>query len=237
MNTKLLVCTHKNITIPLINGLDEYMLIQCGPISDPDYGFTRADSLNDMGDLNQYLSLLQAYHWAWKSLTCDNIGIIQYRRLLFHKNKLLTKEIVEPLLKNYDFLVPRCLPTTMPIQMKYLLYTSVVTFDLLFDILDQDYPEYLPTYYTVMSEKKLINFNMMVTTKENFDSYCTWLFDILFKFIDLLQQKPYSSYTPPNSFVCSYVAEILFNVYLYYHNFSFCSLKVKVYAPDAFNPK
>ncbi|MDO5521835.1 MAG: DUF4422 domain-containing protein [bacterium] len=235
MDTKLLVCTHKDVSIPFLDGKDEYTIIQSGPVSAPNLGFIRADSFCNIGYLNEYFSEVEVHYWAWKNLKCDVIGILHYHRFLCYEDKLITKDVIETLLEDNDFLVPTYYTTKVPIKMLFMRYSSLVSFDLLHTILSKKYPEYLSTYYDLIGEQQFINFNILVCKKSLFDSYCEWLFGILFEFLDKVKKEPYCQSIPPSNRICGYLSEILFGVYLSYNNYKYLNLPLKIYDATEFD--
>ena len=62
-----------------------------------------------------------------------------------------------------------------------------------------------------MNQKKIYLFNMFVMKKELFDSYASWLFDILF---ELEKRIDISSYDNYQKRVYGFLSERLFNVWL-----------------------
>ncbi len=70
-----------------------------------------------------------------------------------------------------------------------------------------------------MGGKKLYLYNMFIMKKKDFDEYCKWLFDILFK---LESQIDISNYDNYQSRIFGFLSERLFNVWIKKHN-----LKIK----------
>ena len=63
--------------------------------------------------------------------------------------------------------------------------------------------------------------NVMISTKKLFDTYCEWLFSILF---ELEKNIDITNYTIAEARVYGYISELLLNVWVY-HN----QLKIKYY--------
>ena len=62
-----------------------------------------------------------------------------------------------------------------------------------------------------MNGSKLSLYNMFAMRSKEFDSYCTWLFDILFK---AEPKIPYETYGPYQGRVFGFLAERLLNVWV-----------------------
>lgn len=84
--------------------------------------------------------------------------------------------------------------------------------EILRGIVQEKYPEYLGTYDDVMNGHEASYCNVMITSKEKFDAYCEWLFDILFeleKRIDISEYK-----TVLEARVYGFISELLLNVWV-----------------------
>ena len=78
-------------------------------------------------------------------------------------------------------------------------------------IIEEKHPEYIESFNKVMSGKTLYLYNMFIMNKEDFDSYCEWLFNILF---ELESRTDLSEYDAYQSRIYGFISERLFNVWL-----------------------
>lgn len=220
---KLCIACHKPCDVPKS---DIYLPVQAGSaLHDPIPGFTPDNSGDNISDQNPMFSELTVVYWAWKNLPCDYFGLVHYRRYFTMKSKsyqknheemesVLTKEELEPMLKQYQVLVPK--KRHYYIETIYSHYAH--TFDgkqlnLTKEILQKKYPEYVESFDRVMNQRSGYMFNMFIMNKKLADQYCEWLFDILFTLV-----KEYSA-DGLSGFEMRYpgrISERLFNVWLDY---------------------
>ena len=219
MDIKILVATHKAYWMPEDN---VYLPLHVGREGKQDLGFVGDNTGDNISLKNPNFCELTGLYWAWQNLKCDVIGLCHYRRYFSHpiinvdeENKrkvILNKEDYNRILMKYDVIVPWMHNLkTMTVKEHYcaahhekdLLETRA--------ILEEKYPEYLKSFDQVMNQKKFYLFNMFVMKKELFDSYASWLFDILF---GLERRIDISSYDNYQQRVYGFLSERLFNVWL-----------------------
>ena len=216
MNIKILVATHKSYWIPSDS---IYMPIQVGcALNDLDLGFARDDTGDNISNKNKNYCELTALYWAWKNLDSDYIGLAHYRRHFTlrkgaDKNSLpITSSDLEPLLNNYDVILPR--KRNYYIETTYSQYVHAhhkEDLDITEEIIKESYPDYLDSYKKAMDMTKSHRFNMFIMKKELFDSYCEWLFGILF---ELEKRLDISQYSPYDARVFGFVSERLLDVWI-----------------------
>ena len=229
MNIKVIVATHKNYQMPQS---DIYMPMQAGrAISNTVLSScTGDDSGHNISSKNKNYCELTCLYWAWKNLNADYVGLSHYRRHFASNNKMdkwqriAGREQVEQLLERYDAI--------LPVKRNYYIETTYQQYihahnkqdlDKTENIIRQYYPQYLPAYQKVMEDTKGHRFNMMIMKKEVFDSYCQWLFDILFRLEECLDISQYSDY---DKRVFGFVAERLLDVWVYTNKINYTELPV-----------
>lgn len=128
------------------------------------------------------------------------------------KNLILGKNGYLSLLEKYDCIVP--------VKRNYYIETvrshyehahQKKDLDTLKDVIDEFYPSYSDAFETVMNRKKLHLLNMFVMKWDLFDSYCTFMFDVLDK---VESRIDISNYSVQEARVFGYLSERLFNVWL-----------------------
>lgn len=181
----------------------------------PSKEYLRDNTLNNISSKNKNYCELTAYYWIWKNdKTSDFVSIEHYRRFFMNKNiipRILTKEKMVELLEKYDVVTGKPARTKMSIKEFYIArhYGE----DLLFaeKRIKEKYPEYLSTFKKIMDGHMSPMFNMMCTSKEMFDSYCEWLFDILF-FVE--ENVNFENRTPYQQRAMGFLAERLMNIWV-----------------------
>ena len=81
--------------------------------------------------------------------------------------------------------------------------------------------KYLPAFDWYEQQTNSYVCNMLIMNKDLYDSYCEWLFGILFKLDNMIDYSKYDNY---NSRMIGFVSERLQNVWIKKHN-----LRVKEY--------
>lgn len=225
-NLSIYVLTHKefdvpddDLYVPLLNGSVNY---------NDDFGYVRDDSGDNISNLNNYYAEMTGEYWAWKNSDADIIGFCHYRRY-FAKNirlKILEKEDIEEILKDYDIIMPNKAHMGMTNiedvkrTREYLNYGPYIEdYSKLRDVLKRDYPDYLKYYDDLMNSKECHWFNMFICKKELADDYFSWVFDILKK---MENEIDFEKYPEGQRRILGFLSERLINVYVKKNN-----LKVK----------
>ena len=191
MDVKLVLATHKKCRVPED---PVYLPVHAGRAGKPDLGYTGDDTGENISAENWYYNECTALYWAWKNLRADAIGLVHYRRLFTAKGPLtrllrgkwacvLTGAEAEKLLAERDVVVSK--------PRRYVVETIGSHFahahngqelELLRRIISERCPEYLPALETVLSRRWAHMFNMFIMSRERFDEYCAWFFDVLLEF-------------------------------------------------------
>ncbi|MBR1443325.1 MAG: DUF4422 domain-containing protein [Firmicutes bacterium] len=216
MDIKIIVATHKNYEMPNDN---IYIPIQVGAEGKKPLGYTPDNTGDNISVKNANYCELTGLYWAWKNLNADYIGLAHYRRhFTFRGNKgnkfdrVITKQQFEEQLKNTDILLP--IPRNYYIETNYSQYIHAhhaEDLDTTREILLEKYPQYIKAYDDVMKKTYGHRFNMFVMKKDKFDSYCEWLFDILF---ELENRLDISNYNKNDARVFGFVSERLLDVWI-----------------------
>lgn len=230
MKTVLYVITDKKVTIPLLKDVEGYQLIQSGPNSNPDYGYPRVNTGDNIADLNWFYAELTAFYWVWKHIDCDIVGFLHYRRFLYLNDHLVTIDEVEDLLNHYDLIVRTKAAYGYPFD-TWWVKCGHYKEDLacLKEVVDEIHPEYRPSYdYIINQETRGYHAdNIMICKKTLFDEYCLWIFPIL----EALKERIDFSKFPDGPFkgkkLAAYLGEILLDVWIHYHNYRAIALSTK----------
>ncbi len=226
---KILVACHK--IDPNIRKDDIYMPIQVGKALHPelDFGFQSDDTGDNISHKNASYCELTALYWAWKNLKdVDYIGLCHYRRYFDFKTMgssvriISTDEIksnpdLTPDLSELDpnnVILPSFWSTPTSIWKNFTNNVLAQDLYILYKIIEKYYPSYLSTFERYMLGNRRTGYNMFIMSWQNFDKYCTWLFEILKKVENAVKLSEYISYAR----LFGYLGEILLPVFCQHNN-------------------
>lgn len=216
---KLLIATHKQYDFP---EADYYVPIHVGKANSRlELGIQTDDFGENISNKNGSFCELTALYWAWKNrffVDSDYVGLVHYRRYfkgegLRLKNKGIASE-AELLadLRYCDAIVGK--KRNYYIESVYNHYKNahkIKDLDAVRQIVTLDCHDYLDAFDKVMAGTSLHLFNMFVLRNMLFESYCEWLFPILFELEKRTNTNDYDDYQKR---VFGFLAERLFNVWL-----------------------
>lgn len=192
-------------------------------------GYQRDDDGDNISKKNQCFCELTAFYWAWKNSNSKIKGICHYRRYFGRldratpfeffvtrektiKAEALPQNAIEEYLKEYDVILPMPLgpsPKTVRENLETCVYSEdIITFE---QILHEKAPEYLNDWNEIMKGTNASYCNMLISSSDIFDSYCQWMFPLLFegeKRICLI------GYDEIHRRIFGYISEILLNVWI-----------------------
>ena len=90
-------------------------------------------------------------------------------------------------------------------------------------IIEEKYPEYLEEFDKLHKRTSAHMFNMFIMKKEKLDSYCTWLFDILFELEKRTDATKYDSF---HARFYGRVSELLLDVWINTNKLTYEEVKV-----------
>ncbi|PXZ19746.1 DUF4422 domain-containing protein [Lactobacillus helveticus] len=217
MKTMIMVAAHKKFPMPDKKG---YLPVLVGAVKNYRTGieYQRDDEGENISAKNPNYNELTAVYWAWKNLKdADAIGLVHYRRLFFDTkpyslNNVLSKPKIEKLLSKYDVILPK--KRNYYIESNYSHYIHAhhkEPLDKTREIIVKNYPQYLIAYDKVMKRSKAHMFNMFIMKKNAFESYCSFMFEVLEK---LESKIDISNYSVQEARVYGYISELLMDVWL-----------------------
>lgn len=203
-----------------------YETIQVGKVNT---GLSFSEVSDDIGDniakKNPNYCELTAFYWLWKNKhDIDYIGICHYRRFFTNNNYLNTSKLfigkkqIEKTFKSYDVILPEPLKLQMTVK-EYYSYCDGLEkdLDMTKKIISERCPEYLHEFNVVLNSNSAVYCNMMIISKERFDKYCEWLFDILF---EVEKHTNMDGYNKAQKRVFGYISEILLNVWILHNHYN-----------------
>lgn len=206
------VVTHKPVDIPPMNGfkilgVGRNQALRC----------ERDDTGDNISDKNGTFCELTAMYWIWKNTDDEFKGLCHYRRF-FGKSNISTSwdsaltydELVE-LLESADIVLPYVEHMKQTVKEEILIdCCKPDVFNKLREIVRESQPAYVESFDKVFSGNKCTLFNMLFCRREVFDSYCGWLFPILF---ELERGVDMTGYTDYQRRLFGFLSERLLSVY------------------------
>lgn len=195
-------------------------------------GITEDNTGDNISIKNASYCELTGLYWAWKNLKgVDVIGLCHYRRYFdFHhqcKKYLpftqfktsqfneINLDIPQDMLDRISagkVIVPRYKSYRVPLYADYCINHISDDFFKLKEVFNTEPQEYKDAFSKIMyNNNKLMHYNMFIMKWDEFDKYCSWLFNIL---NNVEKVTDISNYTPVQKRIYGYMAERLFNVYL-----------------------
>lgn len=213
---KIIVATHKPYTMPTDS---MYVPVQVGAEGKELIGYTPDNTGENISVKNANYCELTGLYWAWKNIHADYIGLAHYRRHFTMRgakgdkwNRILTQTQLDSVLEQTDVILPT--PRNYYVETNYSQYAHAhhaKDLDTTRTILAEKYPEYLDVYDKYMKRTVGHRFNMFIMEKKLLDSYCRWLFDVLF---ELERRLDISQYKQNDARVFGFVSERLLDVWI-----------------------
>jgi len=186
-------------------------------------GYTKDNTGDNISGKNSSFCELTGIYWAWKNLDSKYVGLAHYRRhfSLSKKSKnpfdnILKYSELKPMMKKYSVFVPKKRKYYIETMYSHYAHTHYAEhLDVTKQIISEKYPEYLESCEKVYNRTYAFMYNMMIMRKDLFDSYCQWLFDVLFELENRIGDKV-KDYDAFQARLYGRVSEIIFNVWLDY---------------------
>ena len=234
MTGVILVATHKKSSFP-VDSL--YLPIQVGRDEvDFDLGIQTDNTGENISYKHRYYSDLSSVFWGWKNIETDFIGCCHYRRYFVSHTKktgeknyrfVLNRQEIESLLKVAPIIIPKKRRYYIEtIESHYKHTHTSEDFDLLRDVIKKSFPEYADCFEMVARSRSAHLFNCYIMEKSYFDSFCSFLFSVLFEVerkIDFSNRNEYDSRT------CGYLAEFLLDTWLKKTGYKYIEKRLKVF--------
>lgn len=226
MDTRIYEITHKKFPKP---DLPEYIRLQVGAALHKNLGYVADNTGDNISEKNPHYCELTGIYWLWKNISCDIIGVCHYKRYLLSNDDFLTKDEIETVLRDYDVILPNSLYVKgASVYEHFNLMHHIKDLDAVRDVISELYPDYLDSFDLSVRCGQITPTNMIVTRKEIFDKYCSWLFSILFEVEKRIDITGYDDY---QTRIFGFLSERLTNVF-FIHN----SYKIKEYHFGLTNP-
>lgn len=213
---KVVIATHKEYKMPT-DKLYLPLYVGAENKKNIDSTYAKDNTGDNISILNSTFCELTGLYWAWKNLDGDYIGLVHYRRHFSMKSKanfdsILTYTELKPYLGKIKVFIPKKRKYYIESLYNHYKHTHYVEhLDETRKIIAEKYPEYTVSYDKIIKHTYGYMFNMMIMENKLVDSYCAWLFDILFE----LKKRINISYLSTFQGRCyGRISEIIFNVWL-----------------------
>lgn len=207
IDLKIIVATHKEYDIPE----KEYLLpVHAGAaISNIELPYQKDDEGINISDKNKTYCELTALYWAYKNIKADYIGLCHYRRYF---------DIDDLNISKYDVILPKKRHYYIETIYDHFKHAhGSIGLDIVKEIIQEDYNEYLDSFDNQMNKKSLHIYNMFIMKYDLFINYCDFVFDILEKTENKLGDVDR---------LYGFIAERLLDVYLDKNNISYKEVRV-----------
>lgn len=216
MDSRQYFIGHKPFELP--SGVDGIRL-QVG--SGPDFGDLRDNTGEQISEKNPSYCELTALYWIWKNQNPDAVGINHYRRWF---QDLKNPKKIEEILNEYDIILPVFEPYRETVREQYCIDSGFEKdLDTIGQIIKETGPEFYPAFEKVMNQGGIHQYNMMITSKELFDDYCSWVFPILQQLEKTVDLSEYNSYQKR---IYGFLSERLLNVWVLTRGLKVYEMKV-----------
>ena len=154
------------------------------------------DSGENISEKNRYYNECSVTYWMWKNISSPYVGLFHYRRVfdmndsndaINHEKSVsvaekygITYKNLEKLMSEYDILLPCPMGFSTSIYDSYVKYLRKDDIDFAFDYIRFKYPEMHSYAEKLKVSHVAYLFNMFVTSREIFEGYAKFLFDVLF---------------------------------------------------------
>lgn len=185
-NVKVYALTHKKYHVIA----DEtYIPLQVGSAGKEDLGYLRDDVGENISAENRYFSELTGIYWVLKNVkNADIVGVCHYRRYpLNERGSIMSAADYERILKNYDIVTSKEIELPVPYIEGFAADHHSRDLDALRDTLRLYFNDYYDVFEKIIHEKKTYFGNIMCGSYELFRDYHSWLFDVLFKLKEKIQ--------------------------------------------------
>lgn len=222
MSIKIFVMTHKPFTPPEDS---MYIPLHVGRANATDLGYAGDDTFDSISTQNPYFCELTGMYWLWKNChDTDYIGICHYRRYLINEQgSIFTEKQLKKLLAKHDFITTKLLTLTCSYYHGFGENHHIKDLVTTKKVLKEKYPEYGDTFDRLVHGPHTYFGNIFITSKANYDRYCTWLFDILF---EVQKRTDFTGYNDYHKRLFGFLSEFLQTVWIQYHNLKTCECKV-----------
>lgn len=219
----VLVAAHKPYTFPK----DEaYLPVQAGAALHSPIGIQRDDENENISERNNSYCELTVLYWGWKNLKTDRLGLAHYRRYLGDGKHIASGEELARLLDEVSVVLPRKRHYWIETgESQYVHAHGQESLNALKRVMERHQPDYLPAFEKTLRRTSGHRFNMFVMRRDILDTYCEWLFGLLFA---LEEEEPQARYPR----IYGFLSERMLDCWILKNGISYCELPVVYTEPQ-----
>ena len=172
---------------------------------------------DNIAELNSSFCELTALYWVWKNCQDHLKGIVHYRRFFEDpaaQSSLMRIDSVKAALSDSDLILPEKYWLLHTVRNHYKSHHEERDLELLRDSIASVQPSYLKAFDECMQLKFVYPYNMLIAKAEVYDSYCSWLFSVMFDLRNRLLDSDVLDRDVYQSRVYGFLSERLMNVYV-----------------------
>lgn len=225
------VMTHKKVNNIPDDGF--YVPLHVGRDLGEDLGYLADNTGDSISGKNRNYCELTGLYWLWKNGPEDITGICHYRRYFIYDDAIITKDKVEEILNDADIIIPGS--GRVHAQTVYENYGNVhfsKDLDTCRAVIADLYPMYLKAFDRAMNSTYMTYANMFICRKDVYDSYCKWLFDVLF---EVERRTDISDYDQYQARIYGFLSERLLRVWLFMQELKVFECETLDIEPDNFD--
>lgn len=223
MNIRIYTMTHKKFQVPKDT---LYQPLHVGCAQSQNLGYPGDDTGDNISKLNCYYSELTGLYWIWKNChDVDYVGTCHYRRYLINESEqVFTKAEYEKLLLEYDLITTKRVKLNNSYHYGFSANHNIKALDMTGEVIRELYPEYHETFCRLVHGTETYFGNILVTSKELFDSYAEWLFTIFFAVAERIELE--TGEDAYHKRVFGFISEFLLLVWVTVKGLKVCECKV-----------
>lgn len=224
------VITHKKFTPIVKDDFYKNLLVGVDNGNQGEKNYLKDNSNDNISKKNASFCELTGMYWLWKNSNDAIIGITHYRRYFLKRRfskKFLSEKNIKKNLKIYDIILPKkSYLDGLTMKDQFKKYHSEEIWKKCGSIIANDCPEYIEDWKWLEKEKKGYFYNMLICNKQLYDSYCEWVFAILFKLEDITDLSTLDAY---NQRMYGFISERLLNVWIHHNNLKIKEMPVELF--------
>ena len=226
---KILIATHKPYQIPDEPGY--YPIMVGSDLRDQiPSGYLKDNSGQNISEMNPFYNELTALYWAKYNLQDEDIvGLVHYRRYLGSKSgqnlsNILSESQIREALSKVDVLLPKQRNYYIENQKNhYINAHENEPYFVMADVIKEKFPDYYDAFIKMGKSKRAHLFNMSIMNQKNFQSYTSFIFDVL---KEVEKRISYREYEGQEQRVFGFLSERLMDTWLYTKQKSFAEYPV-----------
>lgn len=214
---KILVAAHKPYQMPE-DKMYQPIFVGAALKDDMPVGYIGDNTGTHMSPMNAHFNELTALYWAKYNLQDEDVlGLMHYRRYLGRKSShslqdILSEDDIKAALSEVDVLVPKARNYFIEDQQThYYNAHEHLPFDVMRDVIAEDFSEYTDAFDKVCHSTKAHLFNMQIMKQADFQAFTDFLFGVLEK---VEPNIPYKEYEGQESRVFGFLSEYLLDTWV-----------------------